>query len=452
MRPVPRPDGGDLIGKAPRGWLDRAIAAAGTLTGKRFGLLVASSVVATSAIVAAAMSNPTTDLGPLAGLLGRSLASDSTPVEASPTPGSEPDPGPSSPSGGGSSASPAPAPPPAAAPSAAPAPVPEEPEKAPEEPAPAPLPEPGPVKHVFVVSLISPGYEAAFGAGSQMPYLSATLRPQGELLSGYSLLDGDDTLPNSLAAVSGQRPSADSKLDCPSFDDCVFPVETTTIADQLTIGRLTWHAYAEGMTDPATGEPGNCAYPGAGEPYPPAEGGYTATRNPFVYFHSLLDLGDCATDDMPLTELDADLRKADSTPNLSYVSPTLCNAGSTEECPEGKVGGPAAADAFLAEWAPKILASPAYKADGLLIVLFDRIDPAGAGEAVPAAAPESPSKKVGALLVSRFLAPGSTDPKPYDPYSVLRSTEDAFGLAHLGAAGGAKVGSFTAALGEGTGD
>ena len=33
--------------------LRRAIAAAATLTGKRFGLLVASSVVATSAIVAA---------------------------------------------------------------------------------------------------------------------------------------------------------------------------------------------------------------------------------------------------------------------------------------------------------------------------------------------------------------------------------------------------------------
>ena len=36
---------------------ERAMAAAATLTGKRFGLLVASSVVATSAIVAAAATN-----------------------------------------------------------------------------------------------------------------------------------------------------------------------------------------------------------------------------------------------------------------------------------------------------------------------------------------------------------------------------------------------------------
>ncbi len=87
------------------------------------------------------------------------------------------------------------------------------------------------------------------------------------------------------------------------------------------------------MTDPATAKPGNCVYPGAEEPYPPAEGGYSATRNPFVYFHSLLDLGDCATNDLPLTSLEAALRKADATPNLSYISPSLCNSGLDRRMP-----------------------------------------------------------------------------------------------------------------------
>ena len=67
----------------------RAMAAAATLTGKRFGLLVASSLVATSAIVAA----PTTSSsgsGPLAALLGRSLAADSTPAVVEPAPSPEP--------------------------------------------------------------------------------------------------------------------------------------------------------------------------------------------------------------------------------------------------------------------------------------------------------------------------------------------------------------------------
>ena len=55
------------------GWimvrLRAALAAAATLTGKRFGLLVASSVVATSAIVAAAATNQP-EASPLASVLG----------------------------------------------------------------------------------------------------------------------------------------------------------------------------------------------------------------------------------------------------------------------------------------------------------------------------------------------------------------------------------------------
>ncbi len=65
--------------------LHRAIAAAATLSGRRFGMLVASSLLATSVIVASAITNPDDD-GPLAALLGRSLASDNAPAPTSPTP------------------------------------------------------------------------------------------------------------------------------------------------------------------------------------------------------------------------------------------------------------------------------------------------------------------------------------------------------------------------------
>jgi hypothetical protein len=425
--------------------ISRARAAAATLTGKRFGLLVASSLVATSAIVATAVSNPT-GLGPLAALVGHSLAAGSAPAPASAPP---------APEAAGGGPAPAASPPPhpaAAAPQPSPSPTPavppaEETEKSSESPAPAPTPEEGPVGHIFVVSLVSPGYQAAFGPSSQMPYLSGELRPQGELLSNYSLLD-EGSLPNELAAVSGQSPDAKTRQGCPSFDECVFPVETTTIADQLTIDRRSWGAYMGGMVD-ETGKPGNCVHPAAGEPYPPAEGGYTAVRNPFVYFHSLLDLGDCGLNDVPITGLTSALGKPDSTPDLTYVSPALCEAGAVGECPEGKQGGAAAADAFLAEWAPRILSSRAFKKDGLLIVTFDQLDPPAPVEGTE---PTAPSLKVGALLVSRFLSPGSTDAGPYDPYSLLRSTEDAFGLSHLGGAGGARVRSFTTALAEGAGD
>jgi hypothetical protein len=446
------------------GPLRRAMAAAATLTGKRFGLLVASSVVATSAIVASAMTG-TGSSGALAALVGRSLASDNTPAVTAPAPrGPSPSAGSPAPvpsgsasSAGGPLASPEPTPAPAAS-----GPVSKPATKEPATTPAAPETEAGPVKHVFVISLTSPGYEQSLGAQSQMPYLSATLRPQGELLSNYALL-GEAGLPNQIAALSGQPPNASTTAGCSTYAEfppsakaspnsgvvsgsgCVYPVETLTLADQLGSSRLTWRAYAEGMVDPTTGSPANCVHPGPEEVETAVPGGYTARQNPFVYFHSLLDLGDCAANDLPIDQLTADLRKTEKTPNYSFIAPTLCDAGATGQCPAGGTEGPADADAFLSTWVPKILASPAYKADGLLIIDFAAANPPVAtpeGTPVPAGEP----LHVGALLLSQFVTPGSTDPGQYNPYSILRSNEDLFGLDPLGLAGAAKTKSFAPSL------
>ena len=175
------------------GWIRQrlraAMAAAATLTGKRFGLLVASSVVATSAIVAAAATNQP-EASPLASILGHSLAADRTPVKVV-EPAAEPEPEEVAEAVGNEST-------PAPEPSITPTPEPEstfipeetapeptsEPEPEPEE-EPAeetetapPPPEAGQIKHVFVVSLVSSGYQTAFGKASAMPYLSGTLVPR----------------------------------------------------------------------------------------------------------------------------------------------------------------------------------------------------------------------------------------------------------------------------------
>jgi phosphatidylinositol-3-phosphatase len=440
----------------------RAIAAASTLTGKRFGLLIASSVVATSAIVASAMTG-TGGSGALAALIGRSLASGETPAASVPDQAHS--------TGGGSpaapgSSSPAPAAEPAYSPAPAPVPASEpagESAAKKKTPAPAePEAEAGPVKHVFVVSLTSPGYEQSLGAQSQMPYLSTTLRPQGELLSNYTLL-GEGALANGIASISGQPPNAATAAGCPTHEEfasvkasssgviasagCVYPVETLTVADQLTLEQLDWRAYAEGMADPA-GKPANCVYPGPGQPSTSAQpGGYAASQNPFAYFHSLLDLGDCSANDVPLDQLSKDLAKAEKTPTYSFIAPAPCNAGAAGQCPSGGTEGAASADAFLSAWVPKILASPAYKADGVLIITFSSINP----PAADAPAPSGDSMRTGALLLSPFVTPGGTDSAAYNPYSLLRSSEEFFSLDPLGLAAAAKTKPFAASLLEGNG-
>ncbi|HKZ12454.1 MAG TPA: alkaline phosphatase family protein [Solirubrobacterales bacterium] len=466
------------------GWvrerLRAAIAAAATLTGKRFGLLVASSVVATSAIVAAAATNQP-EASPLASILGHSLAADHTPVAAI-EPAAEPEA--EEPAEAiGHEATPAPEP------SVTPTPEPE-PTFVPEETAPGPEPEPTPeeepteeaetsppppateagrVKHVFIVSLVSSGYQPSFGKASAMPYLSGTLRPQGTLLGNYEVLDRATT-PNGLAAISGQPPNKATREGCPVFESfpttstvtkagivtgegCAYPVETQTLGDQLEAAGFSWRAYMEGMVSPTTGEPENCVYP-ATEPETSVTGGYSAQLNPFAHFHSLLDLGACATNDVPITELKKDLMSEAKTANVSYIAPDLCSAGVAGQCPEGTPTGAAAADAWLEEVVPEIVESPAFKKDGLLVVTFGGVNPAEPPvEGVPA--PPAPTKplKTGALLVSQFATAGGTDSAPYDPYALLRSTEELFGLSQLAKAADPKVKTFAPALlGENGGD
>lgn len=422
------------------GPIRKASEAAASLTGKRFSLLVASSLVATTGVVAVGMGS-TGGLSSMEAAAARALLEGETAAVAA-APAATPEAGPiastpsptPAPSAGATSSGSLPVP----APAPAPAPEPEAP-TVPTEPE---GPEAGPVKHVFWISLASPGYEAAFGTAAQMPYLAAELRPQGLLLTNYSLLD-PAPLPNGIAAIGGQPPNAATKAGCPTFEACLQDVETLSLADQMTGAQLTWHGYFEGMAD-AEGKPDNCIHPEPEAADVPTAEGYSSLLNPFVFFHSLLDLGACDENDAPLSELPADLKKPDTTANLSYISPNLCNAGFRGKCPEGTADGAAAADATLAKLVPEILASPAYREDGLLIVSFGAADPAPPVD--PASTPEADPKKVGALLVSPLLTPGATDGAAYDPYSLLRSLENMFGLQPLEKAGGVKVRSFASAF------
>jgi outer membrane biosynthesis protein TonB len=451
-----------------------ALAAAASLTGKRFGLLVASSLVATSAIVVAAASNAP-ESSPAAMLLAARLGQPAAVVaaappeeEAAPEPAPEPTPQTS-----------APAPEPVEVPEPLPEPLPEPVEESPvpeevpaeepapeeeaegpaEEPAPA-LPEAGRVKHVFVVSLASPGYDAAFGTAPTMPYLGTTLRKQGQLLTHYSLL-AEAALPNELAEVSGQPPNSTTEKDCPTYKEfspnakitlgvvagsaCVYPVDALTLPDKLATGQFTWRAYLEGMEGETGPEP--CVHPGPEEAEKTEPGDYSVRLNPFPFFHSLLDLGECTTNDVPLTELKKDLKNATKTPNFSYISPTPCNAGVVGQCVAGTPEGAAAANAWLEEIVPEILKSPAYKADGAVVINFGSVSPPPLPvEGVPAPAPNPQPLKTGALVISKFLPKNSTDAANYTPYSVLLSTEELFGLAPLAKAGDKSVKSFASEL------
>jgi hypothetical protein len=216
-------------------------------------------------------------------------------------------------------------------------------------------------------------------------------------LGGYKQLSEGD-LASLIALTSGQAPTPQMQSGCPQYrDGCFFPTDTLSLPDQLLAKGLRWRAYVES-------EGQACRSPAAD-----AGDEYTTRHNPFVYYRSLTELGECASNDLPIDGLANDLKSATDTPNFAFIQPNLCHGGFEDPCADGSAGGLPAADAFLANLAPQILDSPAYKTDGLLVLLTP----------------------TGALFVSPLLPTGASDQTAADPYSVLHYIEDVFGLDYL---------------------
>jgi hypothetical protein len=235
---------------------------------------------------------------------------------------------------------------------------------------------------------------------------------------------------------------------------CVYPAAVKTVADQLQGAGLSWKGYMQDMANAAPAQPATCRHPALNsrDDTQNARAGdqYAARHNPFVYFHSLIDTPACAANDVPLDVLTHDLAIPEATPNLAFITPNLCDDGHDATCVDGRAGGPVAADAFLRQWVPRILASPAFRADGLLIVTFDEAEftPPGGDASACCNEPMGPNTinpggpipgagggRVGAVLLSPFVAAGTKNATPYNHYALLRTIEDVFGLPHLGYAG-----------------
>lgn len=304
-------------------------------------------------------------------------------------------------------------------------------------------------------------FDQTFGFLSPAQYLAWTLPSEGALVPNYYGV-AHESNPNYIALVSGQGANPQNQADCQFYSDflpgtigpsgqalgtgCVFPATVQTVADQLAAKGLTWKGYMEDMGN-ATGQPATCAHPAVNSQDPwqsAAKGAQYATRhNPFVYFHSIIDTPACAQDDVPLTRLTGDLSSANTTPNYAFIVPNLCNDGHDSPCVDGQPGGLTSADKFLQSWVPQILASPAYRQGGLLVITFDENDSSDAASCCHEPQfPNTPNNggpvrgrgggRVGAVVLSPYIDPGTIDLTAYNHFSLLRSIEDLFGLGHLG--------------------
>jgi phosphatidylinositol-3-phosphatase len=313
-----------------------------------------------------------------------------------------------------------------------------------------------PIKHVWLITLSGESLSAALADPASSPYLAKQIAPKGTLLNGYKLT-ASSALGNGIALLSGQSANLDTEQNCPTYTDlqpptvnatnglaegvgCLYPAAVETLPDELTAAGLTWRAYAQGMQ--ASAGATTCRHPESGAPdttQAPTTAGepYLTPRNPFVYFHSLLDSGACASDDVDFRRLQGDLATPANTPSLSWIVPSACNDGSTTQCGPSASAGPSPADSFLAEVVPQILATSAYRQAGLIAIVPD---------SAPASAGDASTKPVGALLISPFVRNDAQVSENLNDFSLLKSLTRLFGVLPLGHAQDPSTVSFGATV------
>jgi hypothetical protein len=334
------------------------------------------------------------------------------------------------------------------------------------------------IRHVFVIMLENEDYATTFGEPASDPYLAQTLPAQGALLEDYST--GHESNDNYIAIVSGQPPNVENQADCQAFSDfvgattlpdgvetgegCVYPSSVQNIGTQLSAVGLSWKAYEQDMGNDPNREAAACGHPALNtkdETQDAVEGdGYATRHDPFVYFHSVIDnqtycdehvvaMGS-PTGAMPAaalrgeTGLATDLKRTATTPTFSFITPNLCNDGHDYPCTNQPSGPSALADidSFLETWVPKITSSPAFKQNGLLEITFDESD--GAQSDASSCCEETPGPgsplpgitgpgggRIGAVLISPFIKPGTISTTPYNHYSSLATFESLLSLPRL---------------------
>ncbi|ADB53562.1 alkaline phosphatase family protein [Conexibacter woesei] len=308
-------------------------------------------------------------------------------------------------------------------------------ETAGEETPPAQDPDPAPpVEHVFLIALGGADVNALAGDETAAPYLAGTLAKSGTLLSDYRTI-ARGGLANRIALISGQGPTTQTLSDCTTYadvepadaladgqaggDGCVYGVGTGHLGDQLRALKRTWKAYVE----PAAADAAATCDAGAD----------TTRRNPFLWFRGTVEADDCDARNVPLAQLEKDLRDAETTPALSWI------ASDAQQ-------GSADADRFLERVVPQIQSSLAYAGGGLIAIVGDQ-------PPSPAPPPETPTPStlapttyanvgdavaagagvpVGALLISASTPSGKVDATPANAFTLLRTLQWIYGVDPLG--------------------
>jgi phosphatidylinositol-3-phosphatase len=238
---------------------------------------------------------------------------------------------------------------------------------------------------------------------SASPYVTRLARHYATASRSYAVRH--PSLPNYLALTSGSTHRITS--DC---TEC--HVGARNIVDQLESAGVSWKAYMEGLPAPCSRVA--------------TAGGYAKKHNPFMYYDDVARVARRCRKVVPFGRLASDLRRS-TLPTFAFISPNLCD--DTHDCPVGS------GDRFLAGVVPRLLRESGPH--GFVVLTWDE----GSSDR-GCCGGDAHGGRIATIVAGPGVRRHARSARPVDHYGVLRTIEDALGIAPLGRAALARSGSL----------
>lgn len=308
-------------------------------------------------------------------------------------------------------------------------------------------------EHIFLIIEENRSYVEIIGEQSIAPNINRLAREYGSATQFYAEVHPSEA--NYIAMLGGDTFGIhdDDAFYCkPGSKDAYCPgsakagyvnhsVAQRSLVDQLEEHNLSWKAYMESI--PTAGS-GIARWPPSDQPGVPAEI-YAVKHNGFMTFSRVQSDPRRAQKIVGFDTLYSDLA-AGTMPNYAHIVPNQCNEmhgreegpQTPDDCRKSNTAGLIKrGDKVVGELVAKIMQSSVWqtKENVAIVITFDENGkaernqgPQGCCGYDPASAANFGGGRIPTIVISNHGVRRVVDPTPYNHYSLLRTTEVAFGI------------------------
>jgi phosphatidylinositol-3-phosphatase len=283
-------------------------------------------------------------------------------------------------------------------------------------------------EHIFLIIEENKAYEQIIG-NPHAPVINQLARTYGLASNYYGIVHPSEG--NYVAILGGStfgihdNAPFDADVNTPGSHGVNHTISSRSLIDQLEEKGLTWKGYFESIPSPGY----------KGTTYPSqADALYASKHNGFINFKKVQSDPQELAKLVSIDRLTADLQTG-NVPNYSHIVFNQCNdMHGLARCPnlDRLI---ATGDEKVGETVRQITNSPLWKStkNNAIVITWDEDD--GSTKSSQGCCGFNPKSqdnfgggRIATIVITNHGARGLVDPTPYNHYSLLRTTEEAFGI------------------------